>query len=60
MAAGHQGGADVDELQLQRRGAPEGVGLEVEGGVHPAAYRDTALSLRDGEEDGVEPAGALG
>ena len=60
MAAGGQGGADVDELQLQGGIAPEGVGLEIEGRVHPHARRHAARLLRHREEDGVKPAGALG
>ncbi len=60
MTAGGQRGTDIDQLQLQRGVAPEGIGLQVEGRVHPAAGADAALFLRHGEENGVEAAGALG
>ena len=60
MPAGGQGGADVDQLQLQRGGPPEGIDLEVKRGVHPGAQSHAALLRRHGEENCVKPAGTLG
>ena len=44
---------------MQGGGAPEGIGLQIEGGVHPAAGLQLSGGLRHGEENGVKPAGTL-
>ena len=52
VAAGSQRGTQVHQLQLQSGGAPEGVGLQIEGCIHPAAGLQLSGGLRHGEENG--------
>ena len=59
MAAWGQRGTQVHQLQLQGGGAPEGIGLQIERSIHPAARLQLSGGLRHGEENGVKPAGTL-
>ena len=47
------------QLQLQHGVSAEGVCLQMEGGIHPAAHGDSALLIGDRKENGVKAGNAF-